>query len=98
MEPSPDVICAEELWTEGPSEQTLAAAGKATAEMDVRPQQESPMSSSFREVQELLEVGQLIQVSLAFWQVLKTSLFQFNAFFSWADFFRVSSSGIPQRL
>lgn len=70
MEPSPDIICAEELWTEGPSEQTLAEAGKDAAETDTGLQQESPVSSSFRAVRDLMEAvtnGQLIQVPPTFW-------------------------------
>lgn len=65
VEASSGLICAEELWTEGPSEQTFAEAGKGAGL-----QLETPVSSSFGEVQELLEAeDQLVQVSLTFWQV-----------------------------
>lgn len=67
MEPSSGIICAEELWTEGASEQTLAEAGKGA---DAGLQQESPVSSSFRE---------LVQVSLTF-QILKCSLVKVDTF------------------
>lgn len=68
MELSSGIICAEELWTEGASEQTLAEAGKGA---DAGLQQESPVSSSFRE---------LVQVSLTFWQMLKCFLVKVDAF------------------
>lgn len=55
MEPSSD-ICAEEAATEGPSEQSLVEAGKDAAETDAGLPQEPPASSSFREVQELIQV------------------------------------------